>query len=853
MEAPLSTVDGHHRATHRTSRIDLWHLGRMYASGRVDIFDMVDIDLFTVVALNMMVLKLGLYALACEEDVRCMDTLVRSFKLIEVYIEHGVTVLDSYLRAPRFRATLEDITDEPAGLYALACEEDVRCLATLVRSFKLIEVYIEHGVTVLDSYLRAPRFRATLEDITDEPACSIAANRTEKMLLLTCMSLVNLLRNLLMTLLHLALYHNMIQVPLLSGVHGVDTQSHVLPTIQSQFSDINMSFISQQATASQVIDDVMRQLSFDETELDRDAGFADVARSGMDSSGLSHDESFRVDDLDLNLNKDPYVNLNVSQVETQFELPMSEEPDVGHTQEPILAEVSTKAPIVEEVGTQEFNVEDVVIEDYVSSGEDGEDAEQDNDEENEIVEPDVDVRLFGISKDLPFDNIGITNLVSDDVLEGEDVDVINADGFNSDPSNDKERNYRKRSPKEAKDRVYLHSTESRRNLKLYKNDSVRIRARYEGKVHVFTMSQGTGSTDPNSGMEAGPSGSSGPTTRSKKGIIQIIEQVRVNMDIPVKAVQYQLQRELESINPNTTVKIAVERNTDPSLPTRVFQRIYVCLGALKLGFRAYKRDLLGLDGAFMKGSFPGQVLVVCLGDDIDLHPYSNFTFISDRQKGIISAIKTIYPSRAKSDLLLNNICEVFNGKIVKGRDKPVITLLEYIREYCMKRIVNVQGVIDKCTGPLTPTITRIMESIKKEAHLMKVQWNGANKYQVLGSLGDQCVVDVVSGTTLRNLCKSLLLLEYIEGNILSQDTTNLCDQVLGEVHMSNNTFATQASCPGGSGVGAVIGLSAATGEGGAGDPGGAMSQTRNADGREMGDGVPTQSSTAGGASEWSFL
>ncbi|GKF29927.1 hypothetical protein Tco_0096269, partial [Tanacetum coccineum] len=52
-----------------------------------------------------------------------------------------------------------------------------------------------------------------------------------------------------------------------------------------------------------------------------------------------------------------------------------------------------------------------------------------------------------------------------------------------------------------------------------------------------------------------------------------------------------------------------------------------------------------------------------------------------------------------------------------------------------------------------------------------------------------------------------------------------------------------------SGVGAVIGLSAATSEGGVGDPGGACLL----DGREMSDGVPTQSSTAGGASEWSFL
>ncbi|GJR33721.1 transposase, MuDR, MULE transposase domain protein [Tanacetum coccineum] len=245
-------------------------------------------------------------------------------------------------------------------------------------------------------------------------------------------------------------------------------------------------------------------------------------------------------------------------------------------------------------------------------------------------------------------------------------------------------------PKEAKDIVYLHSIESRRNLKLYKNDSVRIRARCEGKVPVFTMSQGTGPTGPNSRMEAGPSGSSGPTTRSKKrkntgtnddsqaspsfldahdkGISALgscmWEKTNshkigwVNPDIPVKAVQDQLQRELEvqismskafrakakaereirgdhvlqysmlrdyvvelqSTNPNTTVKIAVERNTDPSLPTRVFQRIY-CFGH----------------------------------DDIDLHPTSHFTFISGISK-----------SRAKSDLTLLEapFCEVFNGKIV---------------------------------------------------------------------------------------------------------------------------------------------------------------------------------------------
>ncbi|GJX52796.1 putative transposase, mutator type, MULE transposase domain protein [Tanacetum coccineum] len=522
----------------------------MYVSGRVDIFDMVDIDLITVVALNMMVLKLG-------------------------YTGESEPMFYNYLRP---------LTSLDEGLYALACEEDVRCLATLVRSFK-----------------------ATLEDITDEPAGSIVANRTEKMLLTwhessettkepvcdsvtpsflpqhdsstpckdsVCESITP--RCMPDCILTPPTDESVITYTQLSGVNGVDTQSHVLPTIQSQFSDINLSFVSQQATASQVIDDVIRQLSFDETELDGDAGFADVVRSGVDSSGLN-----------VGHTQEPIL----AEVSTQ-------EPIVTEviTQEPIMAEVSTEAPIVKEVGTQEFSVEDVAIEDYVSSGKDGEDVEHGNgqedestptdgqffyddegidtayeteydvqssedagtdddddvdedflvDEENEIVEPDVDVHLFGISMDLPFDNIGITNLVPDDVLEGEDVDVVNADGFDSDPGNDEERNYKKRrlaelrtemegvinasgqwkysfytgqkftTPKEAKDRVYLHSIESRRNLKLYKNDSVRIRARCEGKVPVFTMSQGTGPTGPNSGMEAGPSGSSGPTTRSKK-------------------------------------------------------------------------------------------------------------------------------------------------------------------------------------------------------------------------------------------------------------------------------------------------------------------------------------------------
>ncbi|GKF45053.1 hypothetical protein Tco_0131605 [Tanacetum coccineum] len=70
--------------------------------------------------------------------------------------------------------------------------------------------------------------------------------------------------------------------------------------------------------------------------------------------------------------------------------------------------------------------------------------------------------------------------------------------------------------------------------------------------------------------------------------------------------QYAL--ELKEKNPETTIKIDVERCFDVESETRQFRRIYICLGALKNGFKAGKRDLLGLDGCFLSGPYPGQIL-----------------------------------------------------------------------------------------------------------------------------------------------------------------------------------------------------------------------------------------------------
>nr|XP_043612779.1 uncharacterized protein LOC122584785 [Erigeron canadensis] len=121
--------------------------------------------------------------------------------------------------------------------------------------------------------------------------------------------------------------------------------------------------------------------------------------------------------------------------------------------------------------------------------------------------------------------------------------------------------------------------------------------------------------------------------------------------------------ELKACNPDITVKLNFEPNHDLNSDTRQFRRVYVCLGPLKVGFKAGKRDLLGLDGSFMKSPATRILLIAvgvdpnhqtyplaygivesenraswtwfleCLGEDLNLDHMSNFTFISDRQQG----------------------------------------------------------------------------------------------------------------------------------------------------------------------------------------------------------------------------
>ncbi|XP_071739367.1 uncharacterized protein [Rutidosis leptorrhynchoides] len=102
--------------------------------------------------------------------------------------------------------------------------------------------------------------------------------------------------------------------------------------------------------------------------------------------------------------------------------------------------------------------------------------------------------------------------------------------------------------------------------------------------------------------------------------------------------------------------------------------------------------------------------------------------------------------RALSDVLLNNMCEVLNKCLLEARDKPIITALEYVREYLMRRIAVVKVKLSKADGHLTPTATKLFETIKEAASQYTVIWGGDDQYQVSGPHNDQCAVDLGAKT-----------------------------------------------------------------------------------------------------------
>ncbi|CAI9260492.1 unnamed protein product [Lactuca saligna] len=113
--------------------------GRRYKKGKVKYVDLVDIDEFSIHDIDEMMNILG-----CVEEG----------KLLYYHFKRPLLDLD-------------------IGLFALAYDSDINHLRTYVGKYKLIEVYTDHGKTMLNTYLMSPNpSKVRIKEIIEPPACS---------------------------------------------------------------------------------------------------------------------------------------------------------------------------------------------------------------------------------------------------------------------------------------------------------------------------------------------------------------------------------------------------------------------------------------------------------------------------------------------------------------------------------------------------------------------------------------------------------------------------------------------------------------------------------------------------------
>ncbi|XP_071905882.1 uncharacterized protein [Coffea arabica] len=195
------------------------------------------------------------------------------------------------------------------------------------------------------------------------------------------------------------------------------------------------------------------------------------------------------------------------------------------------------------------------------------------------------------------------------------------------------------------------------------------------------------------------------------------------------------------------------------------------------GFLASYRPIIGLDDCFFKGPFGGQLLAA-LGRDVndnifpiaivivefkdselrklfwttasatnvdDFKRALNASEISQPQNGenftAAAWLKSLpyhlwskahYGIAAKTDISVNNLNESFNNYILKARDEPIVTLLEFFRRKLMQQLTLKRQGMEKYRDRLCPNIVeKLSKSVEKGKHCIAI-FDGVKSFEVDG-------------------------------------------------------------------------------------------------------------------------
>ncbi|XP_074276993.1 uncharacterized protein LOC141600649 [Silene latifolia] len=104
-----------------------------------------------------------------------------------------------------------------------------------------------------------------------------------------------------------------------------------------------------------------------------------------------------------------------------------------------------------------------------------------------------------------------------------------------------------------------------------------------------------------------------------------------------------------------------------------------------------------------------------------------------------------FGTQAKSNMLLNNIYESFNVVIIEARDKPILTHMEWMRKYVMKRMYEKREGVKKYKEDFMPYVDKSLKWAINESRFCKFTGSSVNVYEV-DFHGEQVVVNIEART-----------------------------------------------------------------------------------------------------------
>ncbi|XP_021767674.1 uncharacterized protein LOC110732070 [Chenopodium quinoa] len=111
-------------------------------------------------------------------------------------------------------------------------------------------------------------------------------------------------------------------------------------------------------------------------------------------------------------------------------------------------------------------------------------------------------------------------------------------------------------------------------------------------------------------------------------------------------------------------------------------------------------------------------------------------FLSEYEYEYLANISPSHWSRhafsdwCKSNMLLNNLCKTFNAVIKDARDKPILTQMEWMRCYMMKRNYKKWEAVQKMEGKNMPYVSKVFGRIERAARYCIVQLSRGDSYEV---------------------------------------------------------------------------------------------------------------------------